>query len=129
MTGLHGKVTVTAEEIRAAADAAHALPQGHAKAQRFEALAAQAKEAGDPLLEAQVLLALSRGHEYGAEQDKLPVVFGRLLQLLDQFPEAVGPLSHSIHWQLKWMTTGLLGNPDQDFVGTAKLLQLNIAET
>jgi hypothetical protein len=103
---------VSAEEIRAAADAAYALPEGHAKAQRFEALAAQAKEAGDPLLEAQVLLALSRGHEYGAEQDKLPVVFGRLLQLLDQFPEAVGPLSHSIHWQLKWMTTGLLGNPD-----------------
>ena len=91
---------MTAEEIRAAADAAYALPEGHAKAQRFEALAAQAKEAGDPLLEAQVLLALSRGHEYGAEQDKLPVVFGRLLQLLDQFPEAVGPLSHSIHWQL-----------------------------
>ena len=103
---------MSAEEIRAAADAAYALPEGHAKAQRFEALAAQAKEAGDPLLEAQVLLALSRGHEYGAEQDKLPVVFGRLLQLLDQFPEAVGPLSHSIHWQLKWMTTGLLGNPD-----------------
>ena len=103
---------MTAEEIRAAADAAYALPQGHAKAQRFEALAAQAREAGDPLLEAQVLLALSRGHEFGAEQDKLPVVFGRLLQLLDQFPEAVGALSHSIHWQLKWMTTGLLGNPD-----------------
>ncbi len=103
---------MSAEEIRAEAEAAYALPEGHAKAQRFEALASRAKEAGDPGLEAQVLIALSRAHEYGAEQDKLPVVFGRLLQLLDQFPDAVGSLSHQIYWQLKWMTTGLLGNPD-----------------
>lgn len=101
-----------AEQIRAEAEAAYALPEGHAKAQRFEALATRAGEAGDPLLEAQVLLALSIAHEYGAEQDKLPVVFGRLLRLLDQFPDAVGQLSGSIHWQLKWMTTGLLDNPD-----------------
>ena len=30
---------------------------------------------------------------------------------------------------LRLVTAGLLGNPDQDLVGTAKLLQLNIAET
>ena len=103
---------MSAEEIRAEAEAAFALPEGHAKAQRFEALASRAKDAGDPQLEAQVLLALSHAHAYGAEQDKLPVVFGRLLQLLDQFPDAVGSLSQQIYWQLKWMTSGLLGNPD-----------------
>jgi tetratricopeptide (TPR) repeat protein len=103
---------VSAEELRAEAEAAYALPEGHAKAQRFEALASRAREAGDPLLEAQVLVALSHAHAYGAEQDKLPVVLGRLLWLLDQFPDAVGPLSHTIYWQLKWMTHGLLGNPD-----------------
>jgi len=105
-------VTVSIEEISAEAEAASALPDGHAKAQRFEALAARAREAGDPLLEAQLLLHLSRAHEYGAEQDKLPVVLLRLLQLLDQFPDAVGPLSRTIYWQLKWMTVGLLWNPD-----------------
>ncbi|HUN36813.1 MAG TPA: hypothetical protein VMU95_32860 [Trebonia sp.] len=103
---------MSADEIHAAAQAASALPNGHAKAQQLEALAARAKEAADPRLEAQVLIALSRAHEYSAEQDKLPIVFGRLLSLLDQFPDAVGSLSHTIHWQLKWMTSGLLGNPD-----------------
>jgi tetratricopeptide (TPR) repeat protein len=103
---------VSADEILAEVQAASALPNGHAKAQRLEVLASRAKEAGDPRLEAQVLITLSHAHEFGAEKDKLPIVFGRLLSLLDQFPDAVGSLSHTIHWQLKWMTSGLLGNPD-----------------
>ena len=105
-------VTVSAEEIRAEAEAARALPEGHAKAQRFEALASRAKEADDRRLETWVLLALSDTYSRAAEQHKQPTVFGRLLSLLDNFPDEVGSLSHNIHWQLKWMTLALLLNPD-----------------
>ena len=112
MTGPHGMVTVSAEEIRAEAEAARALPEGHAKAQRFEALASRAKEADDRRLETWVLLALSDAYSRAAEQHKQPTVFGRLLSLLDNFPDEVGSLSHNIHWQLKWMTLALLLNPD-----------------
>jgi tetratricopeptide (TPR) repeat protein len=103
---------VSAEEIRAAAEAARALPEGHAKAQRFEALAEQAREADDRRLETWVLLGLSDAYSRAAEQHKQPTVFGRLLWLLDNFPDEVGSLSHNIHWQLKWMTLALLHHPD-----------------
>jgi tetratricopeptide (TPR) repeat protein len=103
---------VSAEEIRAEAETARALPEGHAKAQRFEALASRAKEADDRRLETWVLLALSDAYSRAAEQHKQPTVFGRLLWLLDNFPDEVGSLSHNIHWQLKWMTLALLLNPD-----------------
>ena len=35
-----------------------------------------------------------------------------MLWLFDNFPDEVGPLSHSIHWQLKWLTLALVTNPD-----------------
>jgi tetratricopeptide (TPR) repeat protein len=103
---------VSAEEILADVRAAYQLPAGHAKAQRFEVLAERAREADDRRLEAEVLLGLSDTYSLAAEQHKQPAVFGRVLWLLDQFPDAVGPLSHNIHWQLKWLTVGLLTNPD-----------------
>jgi hypothetical protein len=103
---------VSTEQIRAEAGAAELLPAGHAKAQRFEALAERAKESGDRHLEAAVLLRLSDAYSLAAEQHKQPAVFGRVLSLFDQFPDEVGPLSHSIHWQLKWMTLALVSNPD-----------------
>lgn len=103
---------MSAEEILAEARAAYQLPAGHAKAQRFEVLAERAREADDRRLETEVLLELSDAYSMAAEQHKQPTVFGRMLWLLDHFPDAVGPLSHNIHWQLKWMTSGLLTNPD-----------------
>jgi hypothetical protein len=103
---------VSTEQIEADAREAEQLPAGHVKAQRFESLAERAKEAGDRHLEAAVLLRLSDAYSLAAEQHKQPTVFGRVLSLLDQFPDQVGPLSHSIHWQLKWMTLALVTNPD-----------------
>jgi tetratricopeptide (TPR) repeat protein len=102
---------VTAEEIRAALAACQRLPAGRPKSQQLEALAAQAKETGDRRLEAQVLIALSSAYEYAAEQERMPILFGRLLQLLDQFPTELGTLSWTIHWRLKWMSFGLVRNP------------------
>jgi tetratricopeptide (TPR) repeat protein len=103
---------VSAEQIRAEAQAAEELPAGHAKAQRFEALAERARECDDRWLEAVVLLRLSDAYALAAEHHKHPAVFGRVLWLFDNFPDEVGPLSHNVHWQLKWMTGGLLANPD-----------------
>ena len=103
---------MSTEQIEADAREAEQLPAGHVKAQRFESLAERAKESGDRHLEAAVLLRLSDAYSLAAEQHKQPTVFGRVLSLLDQFPDQVGPLSHSIHWQLKWMTLALVTNPD-----------------
>ena len=105
-------MTVSTEQLLADAQAAYQLPSGHAKAQRFEALAERAKEAEDRKLETDILLALSNCYSQAAEQHKQPAVFGRVLWLLDHYPDDVAPLSHSVHWQLKWMTWGLLTNPD-----------------
>jgi tetratricopeptide (TPR) repeat protein len=99
------------EEIRAALNESHALPQGRPKSERLELLAMEAKAAEDRLLEGEVLLGLIRAYEYGGERDRMPVAFGRLLRLSDEFPAEVGRLSHPIHWQLKWMTYALVHNP------------------
>ncbi len=111
---------MSTEQIRAEASAAELLPAGHAKAQRFEALAERARESGDRHLEAAVLLRLSDAYSLAAEQHKQPTVFGRVLSLFDQFPDEVGPLSHNIHWQLKWMTLALVTNPDVPLTVTCR---------
>lgn len=102
---------MTVEQIRADLDRCRRLPLGRAKAQRLESLAEQAEQAADRRLEGEVLLALSSAYEYTSEREQLPVVFGRLLRLLDQFPAETADLSLDIHWMLKWMTSGLYENP------------------
>jgi tetratricopeptide (TPR) repeat protein len=98
-------------EVRLALAECGRLPEGRPKAQRLESLAAEVRRTGDGPLEAEVLLALSRAYEYSAERERMAVPFARLLQLLDRFPADLGPMSLTIHWQLKWMTVGLIRNP------------------
>ena len=98
-------------EVRLALAECDRLPEGRPKAQRLESLAAEVRRTGDGPLEAEVLLALSRAYEYSAERERMAVPFARLLQLLDRFPAELGPMSLTIHWQLKWMTVGLIRNP------------------
>ncbi|GIH23559.1 hypothetical protein Aph01nite_18690 [Acrocarpospora phusangensis] len=98
-------------EIQAALGQIYALPNGRQKAERLELLATAAKAVEDRSLEAEVLLTLIRAYEYSAERDRMPVVFGRLLRIHDDFPAEVGPLSHTIHWTLKWMSYSLVCNP------------------
>jgi hypothetical protein len=102
---------MTVEEIRAALEQGYAMPDGPAKAQFLESLAERARETGSAGLEARVLVSLCHAYEYAAEREKLPIVFGRLLPLLDQHPAEVEGLSHTIHWMLKWMAVGLYDNP------------------
>jgi tetratricopeptide (TPR) repeat protein len=98
-------------EVRLALAECGRLPEGRPKAQRLESLAAEVRQTGDGPLEAEVLLALSRAYEYSAERERMAVPFARLLQLLDRFPAGLSPMSLTIHWQLKWMTVGLIRNP------------------
>jgi tetratricopeptide (TPR) repeat protein len=98
-------------EVRSALAECVRLPEGRPKAQRLESLAAEVRRTGDGPLEAEVLLALSQAYEYSAERERMAVPFARLLQLLDRFPDELGPMSLTIHWQLKWMTVGLIRNP------------------
>jgi len=102
---------MSVDEITEELQALRQVPASRAKTQRLEALAGQARETGNHALEAQVLLDVSRGYEYGAEGEKLPLALGRLLRLADQYPAEVGMLVRSIHWQLKWMTEGMIRNP------------------
>ncbi|MEV4576578.1 hypothetical protein AB0K16_25340 [Nonomuraea jabiensis] len=98
-------------EIRDALHQTYALPGGRQKAERLELLATAAKAAEDRSLEAEVLLTLIQAYEYGAERDRMPVAFGQLLRIHDDFPAEVGTFSHRIHWQLKWMSYNLICNP------------------
>ncbi len=102
---------MSVDEIAGELETLRQVPASRAKTQRLETLAEQARETGDHGLEAQVLLDVSRGYEYGAEGEKLPLALGRLLRLADQYPAEVGILVRSIHWQLKWMTEGMIRNP------------------
>jgi tetratricopeptide (TPR) repeat protein len=106
-----GVTLMSVEEIIEELQALYQVPASRAKTERLEDLARRAKETGDQHLEAQVLLDVSRGYEYGAEGEKLPLALGRLLRLADQYPAEVGVLVRSIHWQLKWMTEGMIRNP------------------
>ena len=103
---------VSAERIQEELQALSGLPAGRPKAQRLESLAEEAKDTGAHQLEAQVLVELCRAYEYGAEREKLPLALGRLLRLADHYPgEIGGGLAHTIYWQLKWMTSGMIHNP------------------
>jgi tetratricopeptide (TPR) repeat protein len=103
---------MTAEEVRAELRRCHQLPNGRAKAQRLESLAAQARDTGDHHVEAEVLISLSNAYEYSSERERIPLPVGRVLQLLDRFPAEVADLSHTIHWHLKWLTGALIDNPE-----------------
>ncbi|VFB01938.1 hypothetical protein [Nocardia cyriacigeorgica] len=87
------------------------LPHGRSRTQRLETLAAAARSGTDRALEGNVLLELARSYMYAGERDLSPMAYGRLLSIYDAHPAELGHLSYSVHWQLKWMTWDLIGNP------------------
>ncbi|MEU7141227.1 hypothetical protein ABZ942_17370 [Nocardia sp. NPDC046473] len=98
-------------EINEALAHVYSLPHGRLRVERLEMLAAAAKSAPDRNLEGRVLLELAESYTYAGERDLAPVAYGRLLRIYDEFPAELGPLTHSVHWYLKWMTWGLIDNP------------------
>ncbi|WP_280236531.1 hypothetical protein [Nocardia cyriacigeorgica] len=87
------------------------LPHGRTRTQRLETVAAAARSGADRALEGSVLLELARSYMYAGERDLSPVAYGRLLGIYDAHPAELGHLTHSVHWQLKWMTSDLIWNP------------------
>ncbi|MBF6324987.1 hypothetical protein OG935_14330 [Nocardia cyriacigeorgica] len=87
------------------------LPHGRSRTQRLETLAAAARSGTDRALEGNVLLELARSYMYAGERDLSPMAYGRLLSIYDAHPAELGHLTYSVHWQLKWMTWDLIGNP------------------
>ncbi|MFE7798829.1 tetratricopeptide repeat protein [Nocardia sp. NPDC057440] len=100
-----------ATEIRSALAHSCSLPEGRGRAQRLETLAAAAKAGPDRALEGAVLLELAKAYAQGGEWDLAPVAYARLLRIHDDFPAELGAIAPSVHWYLKWMTSGLIGNP------------------
>lgn len=98
-------------EINEALAHVYSLPHGRLRVERLEMLAAMAKSGPDRHLEGRVLLELAESYTYASERDLAPVAYGRLLRIYDEFPAELGPLTHSVHWYLKWMTWGLIDNP------------------
>ncbi|MBU3062875.1 hypothetical protein KO481_15250 [Nocardia sp. NEAU-G5] len=98
-------------EIRHALTSARTVPDGSGRTRRLEALADAARDGADRLAEAEVLLDLVRAYTYAGERDLAPSAFDRLLRVFDDNAGAVGALSHSVHWYLKWMTHNLIDNP------------------
>lgn len=99
-------------EIQAALAQSRSLPHGRGRTERLETLAAAAKSGPDRALEGSVLLELAKAYAYAGERDLAPVAYGRLLRIYDDFPAEVGGMTHSVHWYLKWLTWGLIDNPD-----------------
>ncbi|MFQ6327412.1 hypothetical protein ACLMAL_14910 [Nocardia sp. CWNU-33] len=100
-----------ATEIRSALALSCSLPDGRGRTQRLEMLAAAAEVGPDRALEGAVLLELAKAYAQGGERDLAPVVYARLLRIHDDFPAELGAIAPSVHWYLKWMTSGLIGNP------------------
>ncbi|WP_327096289.1 hypothetical protein OIE68_41280 [Nocardia vinacea] len=98
-------------EIRSALAQSRSLPPGRGRTERLEMLAAEAKSGPDRALEGSVLLELAQAYAYAGERDLAPVAYGRLLRIYDDFPAELGPMTHSVHWYLKWLTWGLIENP------------------
>ncbi|WP_040775850.1 hypothetical protein [Nocardia pneumoniae] len=88
-----------------------ALPHGRIRNERLETLAAAAKAGPDRALEGRVLLELAKSYTLAGERDLVPVAYGRLLRVYDDHPVELGPMTHSVHWHLKWMTWGMIDNP------------------
>ncbi|WP_327113790.1 hypothetical protein OHB12_32525 [Nocardia sp. NBC_01730] len=90
-----------AAEITAALAQVDALPQGRARTERLETLAAAAKAGSDRALESRVLLVLTKSYTYTGEHDLALVAYGRLLRIYDDHPAELGSMTHSVHWYLK----------------------------
>ncbi|WP_330234088.1 hypothetical protein OHA40_07925 [Nocardia sp. NBC_00508] len=89
----------------------YALPHGRMRTERLETLTAAAKAGPDRALEGRVLLELAKSYTLAGERDLVPVAYGRLLRIYDDHPVELGPMTHSVHWHLKWMTWGMIDNP------------------
>ncbi|WP_216896387.1 hypothetical protein [Nocardia alni] len=98
-------------EIRHALSDARTKPEGQGRTRYLETLAAAARDGGDRLLEAEVLLDLVQAYSHAGERDLTPDAFTRLLCVHDGHPSELTTLSQSVLWYLKWWAHDLIDNP------------------
>ncbi len=109
-------------EIMAELTRARALPRGRALTRRLRTLASAAESGPDRELEGRVLIELATAYANAGEEDLAPVAYARLLHIYDEFPAELGPLTHSVHWHLKWMTATLVDSPSVPLAVTRRWL-------
>ncbi|WP_454854500.1 tetratricopeptide repeat protein [Promicromonospora soli] len=86
-------------------------PHGTSQAAAAEKILDQAAQIG-PQAEVRALFHLISAYEFSADRHKALVPFARALRLWDQDPSVFDRSStHSLFWDFKWMTTGMLDLP------------------
>jgi tetratricopeptide (TPR) repeat protein len=88
-------------------------PYGPARSARAEQLVEQATQTGDRPVLVRALQALITAYEYDGSSDRMLVPFARVLRMWDDRPEDFDEhASHSLHWHFKWVSAGLIWQPN-----------------
>jgi tetratricopeptide (TPR) repeat protein len=88
-------------------------PEGRARNAGAERLVAEAEATGDTPLLLDALFNLANAYAYSSEKDKFFVPFARLLRMWDERPgDFDGANTHHLHWIFKWVSNGMLDQPD-----------------
>lgn len=86
-------------------------PHGTSQAATAENILDQAAQLG-PTAEIKAVFHLISAYEFSADRHKVLVPFARALRLWDQDPGVFdASATHSLFWDFKWVTTGLLDLP------------------
>ncbi|GAA2221719.1 hypothetical protein GCM10010413_12380 [Promicromonospora sukumoe] len=86
-------------------------PHGTGQAAAAENIVGQAEALG-PEAEIKALFHLISAYEFSADRHKMLVPFARVLRLWDQDPTVFDhSTTHSLFWDFKWVTTGMLDLP------------------
>ncbi|KNB53972.1 tetratricopeptide repeat protein [Streptomyces caatingaensis] len=103
--------TVTA--VRRALQENMGDPEGPARNARAERLVEEAGRTGDTALLLDALFNLLSAYNFSSESEKMFVPFARLLRMWDDRPEDFdGFAAHRLHWMFKWVSSGMLDQPD-----------------
>jgi hypothetical protein len=98
-------------------------PEGPARNARAEQLVRDAERLPAPAGLVEALVHQVQVSNYSSEKDKVFVPFTRLLRLWDEHPEHFGRQeAHSLHWFFKWVSSGMLGQPDIPLASIEKWL-------
>jgi hypothetical protein len=99
------------ENIRAELAECQKLRPGWKQAKRLEPLTEEARDLGDPDVEAYLLCLLYLAYRHSTEAAREAVPLGRLIQLLEQFPAELARYSRNILSYLKLTTSEIILNP------------------
>ncbi|MEV2200100.1 hypothetical protein AB0E11_08840 [Streptomyces fradiae] len=103
----------TPEAVMEALRGNHDRPHGLQRTVTAEELVEAAGQFEKPDVLVTALLELMSAYETTGECRKSPVVFGRLLKLWDESPEAFSEWeAHQVYWRFKWVATSLLDVPE-----------------